>query len=183
MNIRNVIKKLLITLTVIITIYIQSAQALTSIPPINEKAPSFELYGFSPLNKNKENWSLLDFKNKWLVLYFYPKDFTVGCTLEAKSFQSLSNEFELRNTKIVGISNDNGESHKSFCASEKLSYILLTDFDGKTSSDYGSWNAPFSKRNTFLIDPHGIIKYKWIGVNPIRHANDVLSKLKQIQEE
>ena len=97
-----------------------------------------------------------------MVLYFYPKDFTAGCTLEAKSFTELKSYFSKLNAEIVGISADNQDSHKSFC-----------------SEKYGSWIPPLSDRNTFLISPESVISYRWISVLPINHAKEVLNVLRK----
>src|SRR5918992_1512073 len=82
--------------------------------------------------------SLKDYKGKWVVLYFYPKDFTSGCTLEARNFQRDLEKYEKLNAVILGVSVDTAESHKEFCAKEGLSFKLLSDPDAKVSNDYGS---------------------------------------------
>ena len=81
------------------------------------------------------------------------------------------------NSSIVGISADNEEEHESFCTSAKLGYTLLSDTTGEISKSYDSWLDPYSKRNTFMINPKGIVVYKWIGVRPIGHAQEVLEEL------
>ena len=141
------------------------------------KAPDFLLNGFNKNNQNHEEWSLFDFSGEWLILYFYPKDFSSGCTLEAKGFQDNLSKFKKHNASIVGISADNEEEHESFCTSAKLGYTLLSDKNGKISKSYDSWLDPYSKRNTFMINPKGIVVYKWIGVRPIGHAQEVLEEL------
>ena len=148
---------------------------------IGQQAPYFNLPGFYKYNKNKTNWTLNDFDKSWLILYFYPKDFTSGCTIEAKGFQTLATEFDQLNAKIVGISADNKEQHESFCNSQNLNYILLSDQEGKISKEYFSWSFPFSKRNTYLIDPNGIIRAKWTNVRPLNHSKEVLEKLTDLQ--
>ena len=114
-----------------------------------------------------------------MVLYFYPKDFTAGCTLEAKGFSNLKNEFMRLNAEVVGISADSEESHDSFCNEKSINYTLLSDTNGIISEKYGSWIPPYSDRNTFLISPEGQITYRWISVTPINHAKEVLNILKK----
>ena len=144
---------------------------------LGQKASDFLLYGFNKNNLNKKEWSLDDFSGEWLILYFYPKDFSSGCTLEAKGFQDNLSNFKKLTTSIVGISADSKEEHESFCTSEKLGFTLLSDATGEISKSYDSWLDPYSKRNTFLINPKGIVVYKWIGVRPVGHAKEVLEEL------
>jgi len=148
--------------------------ASTGSPLVNE---SFE-YVYKNI-KSKKIWELNDFQGNWLVMYFYPKDFTAGCTLEAKGFSELKKDFSKYNAEIVGISADNQDSHESFCSEKSINYTLLSDPDGIISNKYGSWIPPFSDRNTFLISPDGKISYRWISVLPINHAKEVLNVLKK----
>src|SRR6202795_930978 len=101
--------------------------------------------------------SLQDFRGKWVVLYFYPKDFTSGCTLEAHNFQRDLAEYEKKHAVIVGVSVQDEDSHQSFCAKEGLNFKLLADPDAKVSTEYGSVmdykGAKMAARNTFLINP------------------------------
>jgi peroxiredoxin Q/BCP len=121
-----------------------------------------------------------------VVLYFYPKDFTSGCTLEAKNFQADLAKYEKANAVIVGVSVDSAESHKSFCAKEGLSFKLLSDPDAQVSSQYGSvmeYNgAKLSARNTFLVDPEGKIAKVFMGVKPSGHSEEVLASLNSLQK-
>ncbi len=144
---------------------------------IGQKAPEFLLQGFNKNNTKKKKWALDDFLGEWLILYFYPKDFSSGCTLEAKGFQDNLSNFKKINTSIVGISADSKEEHESFCTSAQLGYTLLSDTTGEISKSYDSWLDPYSKRNTFMINPRGIVVKKWIGVRPIGHAQEVLEEL------
>ena len=144
---------------------------------IGDKAPSFFLNGYNKKNPDKKIWSLDDYSGNWLVLYFYPKDFSSGCTLEAKDYQDNLSKFKRINAYIVGISADNEEVHESFCSSAKLGYTLLSDKNGDISKLYDSWLDPYSKRNTFIINPKGIVVFKWIGVRPLGHAQEVLKEL------
>ena len=160
-------------------IYPLKSFAFDFAPEIGDTAPEFSLHGVNTKFKNKTIWDLKDFKNKWLVLYFYPKDFTTGCTIEAKGFSDLKNKFSKYNAEIVGISADNEESHDSFCNSKAINYTLLSDSNGIVSEKYGSWIPPYSDRNTFLISPEGRIIYRWISVTPINHAKEVLKVLEK----
>ena len=162
----------------------KSAKALGGqAPALNAPAPSFNLEGTRRTEDEIKGWSLEDFAGRWLVLYFYPRDFTSGCTIEAHGFQSLNQDFEQNNASIVGVSADGVEDHASFCSSEALDYLLLSDPDGTVSKAYGSWMAPYSMRHTFLIDPSGVIREQWTGVRPTGHAQEVMGRLKQLQSE
>jgi len=156
-----------------------SANSFDFAPEVGDIAPNFQLEGFNKNIKSKNIWELNDFQGKWLVIYFYPKDFTAGCTLEAKGFSELKKDFSKYNAEIVGISADNQDSHESFCSEKSINYTLLSDPEGIISDKYGSWIPPFSDRNTFLISPEGEIAYRWISVLPINHAKEVLNVLKK----
>jgi peroxiredoxin Q/BCP len=116
-----------------------------------------------------------------LILYFYPKDFTGGCTIEARGFQRDLAEFRQAGAAVVGISADDPESHASFCSNEDLAFHLLSDPAGEVSVRYGSWIAPYSQRHTFLIDPQGIVRARWVGVRPAGHSQEVLTMLRQLK--
>jgi len=166
---------------IIITLFlnINSSVAFDFAPEIGDIAPSFRLEGINNNIKSKKIWDSDELKGKWVVLYFYPRDFTAGCTLEAKGFSELNNDFLKLNAEIIGISADNQDSHKNFCSEKSINYTLLSDPNGSISAKYGSWIPPFSDRNTFLISPEGEIIYRWISVLPINHAKDVMSVLKK----
>ena len=110
---------------------------------LGHKAPGFLLNGFNKNNPNQKKWSLDDFSGEWLILYFYPKDFSSGCTLQAKGFQDNLSKFKKLNSSVVGISADNEEEHESFCTSAKLGYTLLSDTTGEISKSYDSWLNPY----------------------------------------
>jgi peroxiredoxin Q/BCP len=129
----------------------------------------------------QERRSLSDFAGQWLVLYFYPRDFTSGCTLEARGFQRALAQFQSRSAQVVGVSADRPDDHEAFCSSEGLVYPLLSDPGGRVSRDYGSWLAPFSLRHTFLIDPQGVLRARWTAVRPAGHAAEVLAELQRLQ--
>ncbi len=166
---------------IIITLFLNlnSSFAFDFAPEIGDIAPSFHLEGINKNIKSKKVWDSDDLKGKWVVLYFYPKDFTAGCTLEAKGFSELKSDFLKLNAEIIGISADKKDSHDNFCNEKSINYTLLSDPDGTISAKYGSWIPPFSDRNTFLISPKGEIKYRWISVLPINHAKEVLNVLKK----
>jgi peroxiredoxin Q/BCP len=121
-----------------------------------------------------------------VILYFYPKDFTTGCTLEAHNFQRDLSKYEQANAVILGVSVDTAESHKSFCAKEGLNFKLLADEGGKVSEQYGSTmqynGATYSARNTFIIDPKGNIAKVFVKVNPATHSEEVLAALAALQK-
>ena len=158
---------------------IKPAIAFDFAPEIGDSAPSFHLEGTNNTLKTKKIWDSNELKGKWLVLYFFPKDFTAGCTLEAKGFTELKKDFAKYNAEIIGISADKQDTHKSFCSENSINYTLLSDPNGTISAKYGSWIPPFSDRNTFLISPEGEIKYRWISVLPLNHAKEVLNVLKR----
>jgi thioredoxin-dependent peroxiredoxin len=161
-----------------LTLWTTPAQAMGgTLPPLNQPAPAFTL----PTNTGDGQISLSDYRGKWLVAYFYPKDFTSGCTLEAQRFQKDLPKYLDRNAAIVGISADSVDSHAEFCDSEGLKFPLLADEDGSVSKAYGSWLGYLSSRHTFIIDPEGILKATFLGVNPIVHSREVLAKLDELR--
>ncbi len=148
-------------------------------PPINEPAPEFVL----PTNTGSGEISLKDYLGQWVVLYFYPKDFTSGCTIEARRFQQDIAKYETRNAQILGVSVDDVDSHAEFCDSEGLKFPLLADTNGKVSKAYGSWLGAMSLRHTYLIDPQGILKETFLGVRPSIHSQEVLARLDELEQE
>lgn len=150
-----------------------------TLPPLNQPAPDFTL----PTNSGDGEISLSDYRGQWLVLYFYPKDFTSGCTLEARRFQQDLPKYLARNTQILGISADDVDSHAEFCNSEGLKFPLLADTDGKVSKAYGSWMNFISARHSFLIDPDGILRATFVKVIPAIHSRQVLVRLDQLQSK
>lgn len=146
------------------------------LPPLNEPAPEFTL----PTNTGDGEVSLSDYRGQWVVVYFYPKDFTPGCTLEARRFQEDLPKYMARNTQILGISADDVDSHAEFCDSEGLKFPLLADVDGSVSKAYGSWLNFFSMRHSFIIDPDGILRETFVGVIPAIHSQEVLARLDEM---
>jgi peroxiredoxin Q/BCP len=145
-------------------------------PAIGAAAPDFSLTA-----GDGSQVSLKDYKGKWVVLYFYPKDFTSGCTLEAKNFQRDLAHYQNAEAIVLGVSVDSAQSHKDFCAKEGLNFKLLADPDAKVSTEYGSvmeyQGAKMAARNTFLINPKGEIAKVYTGVKPASHSEEVLKDL------
>lgn len=147
------------------------------------KAPSFSLP-----DQNDKMHSLSDYKGKWLIVYFYPKDDTPGCTKEACSFRDKGDEFVKKGVAIVGISKDSIASHKKFADKYRLNFPLLADPDHITIEKYGAWGKKKFMgreydgimRNTYLIGPKGEIAKEYKGVNPLTHANQILQDLDQL---
>jgi peroxiredoxin Q/BCP len=117
------------------------------------------------------------------VLYFYPQDFTPGCTLEAQRFQQDLPQYQQKNAAIVGVSVDTVDSHREFCEAEGLQFPLLADQDGAVSKQYGSWLGGLSLRHTYLIDPEGILRERFLAVRPVIHSAEVLATLSALQEQ
>ena len=147
-----------------------------TMPTVGQTAPTFTLP-----SQTGEPISLDSYKGKWVVLYFYPKDMTTGCTIEAHKFQDALPQFEAKNAVILGVSVDTVDSHKQFCTKDALTFHLLADTDHKVVSAYGSLGGfagvVIANRNTFLIDPQGKIAKVWVKVNPQTSASDVLAAL------
>ena len=145
------------------------------------KAPSFTL----PSQEDKPV-SLSDFKGKWVVLYFYPKDKTTGCTLEAHAYQGDLSKFEARNAVVLGVSLDTTESHKSFCTQDGLTFKLLADPERIVASEYGVPEMTFKgmkydERDTILIAPNGNIAQVWRNVDPQKDSTVVLAAIAKLQ--
>jgi peroxiredoxin Q/BCP len=147
------------------------------------KAPTFNL----PSSSNKD----FDFKknlNQYLVIYFYPRDNTPGCTNEAKDFSKIYKEFKKLNCEIIGVSKDTIESHKKFITKFKIPFHLLSDEKNIMLKKYGAWGEKSMygkkfmgiKRTTVLIDPKGKIKKIWNNVKVTDHAKEVLNFLKEV---
>jgi peroxiredoxin Q/BCP len=150
-------------------------------PAVGAAAPQF-----SAPDERGEVVELDDYKGKYVVLYFYPKDFTSGCTLEARNFQRDLAKYEDAGAAILGVSFDTSESHRNFCAKEGLNFKLLADTDGAISTAYGSvmeYNGnKLSARNTFIIDRDGKIVKVFTGVKPMTHSEEVLAALGELKK-
>jgi peroxiredoxin Q/BCP len=149
-------------------------------PAAGAPAPAFSL----PSQEGAQV-SLDQYKGKWVVLYFYPKDFTSGCTMEAHNFQRDIDKYTAKDAVILGVSVDNVNSHKGFCTKEGLNFKLLADPDHTVVQAYGSimeYNGTtLAARNTFLIDPSGVIRKVYLKVSPQGHSEEVLADLQQLQ--
>ena len=151
---------------------------------IGNKAPNFNLP-----NQNGDSVRLNDFTGKWLLVYFYPRDDTPGCTVEAKDFTELKNDFEKNETVILGVSPDNEAKHCKFIDKHRLKIDLLADCEKSMLSDYGVWQekSMYGKtymgvvRTTYLIDPDGNIAEAWNKVKAKGHADAVFKRLINIR--
>jgi peroxiredoxin Q/BCP len=157
-----------------LTLLLLSATLFAAAPQVGQMAPDFTLP-----SQDGSKVSLHDFRGKWVVLYFYPKDGTSGCTLEAHNFQRDIAKYQQLNAEILGVSVDTADSHKDFCAKQGLHFKLLADTEKKVSEAYDSLMmiVHFSNRNTFLIAPDGKIAKIWTGVSPAHHSEEVLAAL------
>ena len=129
--------------------------------------------------------SLSEYRGKWVVLYFYPKDFTSGCTQEAHNFERDLKQYEQHNAVILGVSVDDTNSHKKFCVKEGLTFKILSDTEHKASNEYGTLShMPFThaSRNTFLIAPDGKVARVFDDVKPDQHSAEVLAALNELQK-
>ncbi len=150
-----------------------------AMPAVGEVAPTFTLP-----SQDGSQISLESFRDKWVVLYFYPKDMTRGCTIEAHNFQRDLPQYEQLNAVILGVSVDTPDSHKQFCTKEGLTFRLLADPEHKVVDAYGSLGSfmgiKIANRNTFLIDPQGKIAKVWTKVDPSVHSTEVLAALRAL---
>src|SRR5438045_932456 len=173
------------------TIAAFAAMLLLSIASFAADAPAPPAEGtaapkFALPSQDSPSVSLDQFKGKWVVLYFYPKDFTSGCTLEAHNFQRDLPKYEAKNAVIVGVSEDNVDSHKGFCTKEGLSFKVLADTEQHSvATNYGSVmvheGTTYAARNTFLIDPNGVIRKVYLKAKPATHSDEVLADLDALQ--
>ncbi len=153
-----------------------TAMFAAEVPQVGQMAP-----GFTLPSQDGTNVSLKDFKGKWVVLYFYPKDKTPGCTIEAHNFQRDKAKYDQMNTVILGVSVDSVDSHKSFGDEQSVTFKLLSDSDKKVVPMYGSLrDNGMALRNTFLLDPKGKIAKVWTGVEPNKHSVEVLAALNEV---
>jgi len=172
---------LLLLAVLVIVLLIPWFLSRRSMPSAGSAAP-----GFTLPSQEGSPVTLKDFRGKWVVLYFYPKDQTPGCTREAHNFQVDQPKFAARNAVVLGISVDSVESHKAFCSKEGLNFKLLADTSGEVAKEYGSLTSlgvvKFADRHTFLIDPAGKIVKVYASVDPNRHSEEVLAALEQLQK-
>ncbi len=144
-----------------------------------DPAPEFELS-----DQNGQLHSLEDYRDRWVVLYFYPKDETPGCTTEACEFRDNIFAYRELNAQILGVSLDDAESHKAFAENHGLPFPLLADVDGEASTAYGVKTRMFgmtvAKRQTFIIGPDGTIAKHYDKVKPAEHSDEVLADLRKL---
>ncbi len=148
-------------------------------PQVGQKAP-----GVTLPSQDGSEVSLKDFRGKWVVLYFYPKDNTPGCTIEAHNFQRDLSKYQEKNAVILGVSVDSSESHQDFCTKQSLTFKLLADTEKKVVAEYGSLSDKgYASRNTFLVDPNGKIAKVWTGVKPQEHSDEILTALSELEKQ
>jgi peroxiredoxin Q/BCP len=174
-------KSLLLAILGFATLALMQGADTQTQPAAGSAAPEFSL----PTSDGSQV-SLKDFKGKWIVLYFYPKDMTSGCTIEAKNFQRDLAQYDKTGAVILGVSVDSSDSHKEFCTKEGLTFKLLADPGGKVSAQYGSTmdykGTTMAARNTFLINPEGKIAKVYTGVKPAEHSDQVLKDLAELKK-
>jgi len=153
-----------------------------SMPSVGSLSPDFTL-----TSQDGTPVSLKDYRGKWVVLYFYPKDFSSGCTIEAHHFQRDQPQYQQKNVVVLGVSVDSPDSHKQFCTKEGLNFRLLADTDHKVSSAYGSLTnlglVKFASRHTFIINPAGKVAKVFTEVTPNQHSEEVLAALAELQKQ
>jgi thioredoxin-dependent peroxiredoxin len=149
------------------------------LPAEGSKAPDFTLQ-----SQEGKTVSLKDFKGQWVILYFYPKDMTQGCTIEAHNFQRDLDKYTAKKAVILGVSADTVDSHQQFCTKESLTFKLLADPGKEMITSYGSLaaNGAVAARNTFLIDPTGVIRKVYVKVSPAPHSEEVLTELAKLEK-
>jgi peroxiredoxin Q/BCP len=172
---------LLLVAVMVLVVLVPRLFSRSATPPAGANAPDFTL----PTQEGSPV-SLKDYRGKWVVLYFYPKDQTPGCSREAHNFQVDQPKYAERNAVVLGVSLDSVDSHKKFCAKEGLNFKLLADTDHKVTDSYGSLTnlglVKFAARHTFLIDPNGKIAKAYTSVDPVKHSAEVLAELDLLQK-
>jgi peroxiredoxin Q/BCP len=156
-----------------------TAHANRNLPEAGDAAPDFRLPDQHGKLRARD-----EFRGRWLVLYFYPRDDTPGCTEQAAQFRDAMREIEAVGAAVCGVSVDDSGSHAAFARKYNLPFALLADRQGEVAARYGSLRdfglLKFAKRNTFLIDPQGKVAKVYLGANPARNAGDVVNDLKQL---
>ncbi len=169
--------------TLALAVVLAACSSAATAPAVGTAAPDFTLK-----SQDGNPITLSQFRGKWVVLYFYPRDMTSGCTLEAHNFQRDQDKFKTANAVVLGVSVDDTESHQKFCTKEGLTFKLLSDNEHKVSEEYGSLTnlglVKFSKRHTFIIDPQGKIvkEYPDVDSDINQHSTQVLTALAQLQK-
>ena len=177
---RKISLTLIPVLAVAIVLGFSSIGVANEHPAIGSPAPEFELS-----DQNGQLHSLEDYRDQWVVLYFYPKDNTPGCTTEACEFRDNIFAFRDLNAQILGVSLDDVDSHKAFAEEYGLPFPLLADIDGATSTAYGVKTRMFgmtvAKRQTFIIGPDGTVAKHYENVDPDTHSTQVLADLADLR--
>jgi peroxiredoxin Q/BCP len=172
----------LVFLIAIIAVIAPRFLRAASVPSVGTAAPDFILN-----SQEGKPISLAQYRGKWVVLYFYPKDMTTGCTIEAHNFQRDQAKYDAANAVILGVSVQDVQSHQEFCTKDGLTFKLLADPDHKVTEEYGSLKnygvAKLAARHTFLIDPQGKIVKEWMDVDPTNHSEEVLTELAQAEKK
>jgi peroxiredoxin Q/BCP len=172
---------LLLVVVVVLVVLVPRLLSHSAAPSEGSDAPDFSLP-----SQEGSSVSLKDYRGKWVVLYFYPKDQTPGCSREAHNFQVDQPKYAERNAVVLGVSLDSVDSHKKFCAKEGLNFKLLADTDHKVTDSYGSLTnlglVKFAARHTFLIDPSGKVAKAYSSVDPLKHSAEVLAELDLLQK-
>jgi peroxiredoxin Q/BCP len=170
---------LLLLLVIGMVILVPRLLSRGTLPTVGSAAPDFTLP-----SQEGSTVSLKDYQGKWVVLYFYPKDQTPGCTREAHNFQADQAKYAQRNAVVLGVSLDSVDSHKKFCAKEGLNFKLLADTGHDVTKAYGSLTnlgvVQIAARHTFVISPEGKIARVYTSVDPVRHSEEVLGELDQL---
>ncbi len=168
-------------LAAIVSMLVTGVRAGDKAPAVGSAAPDFTLN-----SQEGKTVSLHDFKGKWVVLYFYPKDMTSGCTIEAHNFQRDTAKYDAKNTVILGVSVQDEKTHQEFCAKEGLHFKLLADTKKEVSEKYDSIMnlgvMKLSARHTFLIGPDGRVRKVWDDVDVKKHSDEVLAALDELQK-
>jgi peroxiredoxin Q/BCP len=161
--------------------FVSAFAADQPMPAVGQIAPTFTLP-----SQDGSQISLESFRGKWVVLYFYPKDMTTGCTIEAHNFQRDQAKFDAADAVILGVSVDTPDSHKQFCTKEGLTFRLLADPQHTVVDAYGSLGSfmtfKIANRNTFLIDPKGKIVKVWTKVEVQHHSEEVLAAIHELKK-
>jgi len=174
-------KIILSAIATLFTLQLMQGAETQQQPEVGKPAPDFSL-----TTGDGSQVSLKDYRGKWVVLYFYPKDFTSGCTMEARNFQRDLAKYGDVGAVILGVSVDTAQSHKDFCTKEGLNFKLLADPDAKVSGEYGSVmdykGSKLAARNTFIINPKGEIAKVYTSVKPADHSEQVLKDLADLKK-
>ena len=176
---RLITTALIAVVTIIISLSFTSIGIANEQPAVGSPAPEFELP-----DQTGQLHSLEDYRDQWVVLYFYPKDETPGCTTEACEFRDNIFAYRDLNAQILGVSLDDVDSHKAFAENHDLPFPILADSDGDAASAYGVKTRMFgmtvAKRQTFVIAPNGIIAKHYQEVSPEKHSAEVLADLAEL---